>query len=134
MLHVLFRFICNAITCGIVVVFQKTVNIKSASETFDVNIKKDLGLSDNEGSTAFDIEVEFTETLTKKSSKVNENFYVVKYSYEGIFTGEYNYRPNTLYSFKISLRKFDGTSVRLHALLNSCQWFELTSFSGTSRS
>lgn len=97
--------------CETSVVFERSVNINTASETIDVNIEDDLGLS-----VEFDehiaIEVEFTETVTKKIAKANANVVIVKYAYSLIFTGEPNFAPNSLYSFKISLRRFDGTSVR----------------------
>jgi hypothetical protein len=107
------------------------VNINSASETFDVDIKKDLGILD-EYWVNVDIEVEFTETLTKKGSKTTASIVIVKFAYDTVFTGEPSFVPNTLYSFKISLRKFDGTSVRfcIQNVCNRCNDFFA---SGSSR-
>jgi hypothetical protein len=98
--------------CNNVVIFQKSVNINAASVTFDVDVKKDLGLSDSDNYVYIDIAVEFTETLTKKVSKVDSNVLVLRYSYEAILTRAQSFSPYTIYNFSISLRRFDGTPVR----------------------
>ena len=81
--------------CGYNVIFQRFVNINSASETFDVNIVTDLGLTDVWQETV-NIDVEFTETLTKKKAVAADSFSIVRYAYKVISTGESTFAPKKM--------------------------------------
>lgn len=96
------------------VVFEKSVNIDSASVTFDVDIVKDLGIQDAHWEYV-QVEVVFTENFTKKQAEANAALTVVQFAYEAVFVGEPSFTSNKPYNFEISLRKFDGTSVRINS-------------------
>lgn len=97
---------------GSSVLYERSVNINSASETFEVDIVDDLKLTEIYYDQNVDIEVEFTETITRKTVRGSSSITIVQYPYTAIFTGDDFFSPNTLYDFKLTLRKFDGTPVR----------------------
>lgn len=96
--------------------YQRSVIIDSEAETFEVDIAEDLKILYVDGSNIV-IDVEFTEELTRKTVEASTSLNIVQYAYTAIFTGEQTYAPNTSYSFKLSLRKFDGTSVNIIQLV-----------------
>lgn len=96
--------------------FQRTVNINSASETFDVDIIKDLNI-ENTFAETIDIDVEFTEELTRKSVQAAATILIVQFSYSAVYTGDPSFSADTIYDLKVSLRKFDGRSVN-NTLIN----------------
>lgn len=96
--------------------YQRSVIINSAAETFEVDIAKDLKITYADGSN-INVDVEFTEELTRKTVVASTSLNIVQYAYTAIFTGEQTYAPYTSYSFKLSLRKFDGTSVNIIELV-----------------
>jgi hypothetical protein len=89
------------------VLFVKTVNISSAAEAFDVNIKDDLKIYYAE---SVNVEVKFTEAFTRKVVETSAAIQFVWYAYEMLLTGSEVLVPNQPYNLKVSLRKV-GTGV-----------------------
>lgn len=99
----------------IIMHYKRTIEIDSASETIDINILDDLGDFED----TYYIDVEFTEALSKKKALASSSVTIVQYAYEAVFIGDNTFAPNTLYNFKLALRKFDGTSV-IYSRLTCC--------------
>lgn len=96
------------------ILYTRTIHIKSGSETIEVRIKDDLGISSgNLNSYYLTISVIFTSTLTKAVTDGTSYISIVPFAYSMVFTGENEFKPNTNYSVTISLRKFDGRSVSI---------------------
>lgn len=92
------------------VVHQRTVAIDLLGTTLDINIAKDLGCTTTQ--EVF-VEVAFTEEVTKKVTISNTQLTVNKFLYTVVDAGDLlNFVLNTPLSFKLSVRKYDGTSVK----------------------
>ena len=100
---------------GALQLFQRTVNINSESVTFDVDIIKDLKIENNFAET-IDIDVEFTEELTRKTVQAQASILIVQNSYSVVFTGDPSFIANTTYNLKVSLRDFNGRSVSVNLI------------------
>ena len=97
------------------VLYTRTVDINSTSQSFNVDIKKDLGLTSRIYENII-AKVDFTEEITKKTVSTSDNIQIVPYAYSFNFDddGTYGaYAPNTIVNVKLSLAKSDGTPVRL---------------------
>lgn len=94
------------------ILYSRSIHIKQGSETIDVRIKEDLGLSNANSETYYlSINVKFTSTLTKAVAEDSSSITIVPFAYELIITGDPYFKQNTIYSVKLSLRNFDGRSV-----------------------
>jgi hypothetical protein len=95
-----------------VLIFQKQVNIDSASEIFDVDLLKDLKV-EPQTSENLEIEVVFTEELTRKSVSATSYLSIVPFAYELVLTslsGDNYFAPNSIFKYQIAMRRNDGTS------------------------
>lgn len=91
--------------------FSKIVDINSAAETFEVDILKDLQISSEQ---FVNVEVVFTESLTKKTAAAIGNIYIAQYAYELLATGSEFYETGVPYAFTVSARRIGtGTPVSL---------------------
>lgn len=94
---------------GSQILHQRTVAITMTGTTVDININKDLTIQTQEVVT---IEVAFTEALTEKVTSASTQINIMNFPYSVVFAGDSSFFvPNTVFNFKFSLRKFDGTSV-----------------------
>lgn len=100
------------------VLYTRTIDINSQSVSFQVDIEKDLGITQ----ATYDnvqVKVDFTEKVTKKVVSANTNIQIVPYAYSISFTddGTINsaYEPNTELKLKLSIAKSDGTPVKIHS-------------------
>jgi hypothetical protein len=90
-------------------IYVKTVQISSAAETFMVSIFNDLKISSEQ---YVNVEVVFTEKLTKKTALATGNVYIAQYAYELLVTGSDSFASGQPYSFTVSARKIgSGTPV-----------------------
>lgn len=87
--------------------YERTVTILSESDSFDVSLIDDLGLASS-GDQTIDIQVEFTESLTKKVTEASASLFVSQFAFEAVFTGAYTFVQNSIYTCTLSLRSFDG--------------------------
>jgi hypothetical protein len=87
--------------------FVKTIDINSAAEVFDVNIKDDLKIYTQD---SVNVHVKFTEASTRKVIETSAVLNIVQYAYEMVLTGSDILVPNQPYNFKVSLRRI-GTGV-----------------------
>lgn len=94
------------------ILYTRSVHIKSGSETIDVRIKEDLGLSNADSQTYYlTISVKFTSSLTQAVAEDSSSITIVPFAYELVITGDPFFKKDTIYTAKLSLRKFDGRSV-----------------------
>lgn len=98
------------------VLFVKTIEINSQSETFNVDLAQDLGITQNDNGY-IQVSVVFTEEVTGKYVTADASIDIVQYSFEVLFSDNLNtnnyYTANSTIQLKISVRKTDGTLVRV---------------------
>jgi hypothetical protein len=90
--------------------FNKTININSSVEVFDVNIKDDLKIFYSDTTQPIYVEVKFTEASTGQVIEAFAHLKLLEYGYEMFLTGSEILVPNQPYNFKVSLRRI-GTGV-----------------------
>lgn len=93
-------------------IHQRTVDIESGSGVFSVDIVNDLKPTVNHGMyTVIDVNATFTDASTKQTIFGVSSFAIREYTYDVIFTGNEQFEKGKIYSCKLSLAKYDKTSV-----------------------
>lgn len=97
------------------VLYTRTIDINSTSQSFIVDIQNDLGINQATYENII-VTVDFTEKVTQKTVSTSAYIQIVPYSYSIVFTDDGSngvYAPNTELNVKLSIKKSDGTSVML---------------------
>lgn len=120
-----------------IVLYTRTLNINSTSQTFNVDIQKDLGITQGNYENVI-VTVEFTEQVTQKTASATANVDIVPYTYSIVFTDDegdsnyYGYLPNSVLNLTLSMAKSDGTPVKLVTKFIKL-FYDQVSFIGTGR-
>ena len=87
----------------------RTVEITSASTTFDVDIIKDLGSKYFNKDQFISIEVEFTDRFTAKVDYASTKCMLISQKYKIIFNKPDFFKPGLPISYKVTVQKYDGS-------------------------
>ena len=87
----------------------RTVEITSASSTFDVDMIKDLGLTYFNWDHSISIEVEFTDKLTAKVDSASTKCTIISQKYKIFFNIPDYFKPGLPISYKVTVQKYDGS-------------------------
>lgn len=95
--------------------YTRVLNINSTSQTFQVDLRNDLQITQPYESV--NVLVVFTESITRKQVSASRSFYTTQFAYDIVWSDNLfntqTYSLNDTINVKATLKKQDGTLVRV---------------------